>query len=45
LFGVRVIPKGIQTISLFSVPPGAFFALGIFILVMNSIRKNGGEEK
>ena len=45
LFGIRVIPEGIQTISLFSVPPGAFFALGIFILIINSIRKKGGEEK
>ncbi len=39
LFGFRIIPEGISTLSLFSVPPGAFFALGIFILIINSIRK------
>ncbi len=39
LFGLRILPKGISTLSLFSVPPGAFFALGIFILIINSIRK------
>lgn len=42
-FGIRIIPEGISTLSLFSVPPGAFFALGIFILVINSIR--GREDK
>ena len=43
IFGIRIIPEGISTLSLFSVPPGAFFALGIFILVINSIR--GREDK
>lgn len=38
IFGIRILPESIQPISLFTVPPGAFFALGIFILVINSIR-------
>ncbi len=45
LFGIRVIPEGISTLSLFSVPPGAFFALGIFILVINSIRKKEKDDQ
>lgn len=44
IFGIRILPESVQPISLFTVPPGAFFALGIFILVINSIR-NRGENK
>jgi len=39
LFGFKVIPDSIPTISLFSVPPGAFFALAIFIFFVNYIKK------
>lgn len=39
LFGVRVLPSVITPAALLSVPPGAFFALGTFILVINAIRK------
>jgi Na+-transporting NADH:ubiquinone oxidoreductase subunit D len=38
LFGLKIIPEAVTPIGLFSVPPGAFFALGIFILFINSIR-------
>lgn len=38
IFGMRVIPDSLTPIGLFSVPPGAFFALGIFILFINSVR-------
>ena len=44
LFGFRIIPERISTLSLFSVPPGAFFALGIFILIINTIRKEKTEK-
>ncbi len=44
IFGIRILPESIQPLSLFTVPPGAFFALGVFILVINTIR-NKGEEK
>jgi Na+-transporting NADH:ubiquinone oxidoreductase subunit D len=45
LFGFRVFPESIEPIQLLSIPPGAFFALGIFILVINWIRsKNSPEE-
>lgn len=39
LFGVRVLPSVITPAALLSVPPGAFFALGTFILVINAIRR------
>jgi Na(+)-translocating NADH:ubiquinone oxidoreductase D subunit len=38
-FGIELLPEGAQAITLFTIPPGAFFALGIFILVTNTIRK------
>ncbi|MCP4176525.1 MAG: NADH:ubiquinone reductase (Na(+)-transporting) subunit D [bacterium] len=39
LFGFRVIPESITPMALFSVPPGAFFALAIFIFFVNYIKK------
>lgn len=41
LFGIRVLPDFITPMALLSVPPGAFFALGTFILVINVIRNRG----
>ena len=38
IFGLKIIHEAVTPIGLFSVPPGAFFALGIFILFINSIR-------
>lgn len=45
LFGFRVLPASVEPATLLSIPPGAFFALGIFILVITSIRKRGGSAK
>lgn len=39
IFGYRIMPENISTLSLFSIPPGAFFALGVFILVINAVKK------
>ncbi|HJO95573.1 MAG TPA: Rnf-Nqr domain containing protein [Victivallales bacterium] len=39
LFGFKVIPESITPMALFSVPPGAFFALAIFIFFVNYIKK------
>jgi Na+-transporting NADH:ubiquinone oxidoreductase subunit D len=39
LFGFRVIPESVTPAALFSIPPGAFFALGTFILIINAIRR------
>ena len=39
VFGIHIFPESMVPIALFSVPPGAFFALGIFILFINTIRK------
>ena len=44
IFGMRVLPDSITPIGLFSVPPGAFFALGIFILFINSVRSKREEK-
>lgn len=41
VFGVHVLPRGVQPIGLLSVPPGAFFALGTYILVVNLVRRRG----
>lgn len=43
IFGVKFIPVTMDSMKLFTIPPGAFFALGIFILVINTIknRKKG----
>ncbi len=38
IFGLKLLPEGSQALSLFTIPPGAFFALGIFILAINTIR-------
>lgn len=45
LFGFQVLPEAIPPISLFTIPPGAFFSLGTFILVINIIKRKGGKEK
>lgn len=45
VFGVRIIPASITPIGLLSVPPGAFFALGVFILVVNTIKNRNGNGK
>jgi Na+-transporting NADH:ubiquinone oxidoreductase subunit D len=39
LFGVRILPAAVTPIGLLSIPPGAFFALGIYILVINTVRR------
>lgn len=44
IFGFRVIPASITPMGLFSIPPGAFFALGVFILVINLIRSKSNED-
>jgi len=44
IFGFRIIPESITPMALFSVPPGAFFALAIFILIVNTIRNPPEEE-
>lgn len=43
VFGIRIFHSSMEPISLFTIPPGAFFALGIFILIINTIknRRNG----
>jgi Na+-transporting NADH:ubiquinone oxidoreductase subunit D len=43
LFGFRVLPEGVEAIQLLSIPPGAFFALGVFILVINWIRSKNSD--
>lgn len=44
LFGFRVLPAGLQPVALLSVPPGAFFALGTYIMVINLVRRKGRKE-
>lgn len=39
IFGFSVPPAEAPFLYLFTIPPGAFLALGIFILVINSLRK------
>ena len=39
IFGIRIIPEGVATIGLFSIPPGAFFTLAVFIFIVNAIKK------
>ncbi len=39
VFGFKVLPEGFTPAALLSIPPGAFFALGIFILISNTLRK------
>jgi Na+-transporting NADH:ubiquinone oxidoreductase subunit D len=38
LFGYRILPETLSPMKIFSIPPGAFFTLGIFILIINTIR-------
>jgi len=44
LFGINVMPEGLEPVQLLAIPPGAFFALGVFILVVNLIRRRHGGE-
>ena len=44
LFGIRVLPGFISPAVLISNPPGAFFALGIFILLVNVIKNRGNNK-
>ena len=39
IFGRKILPGFITPIGLLSIPPGAFFALGTFMLIINTIRK------
>jgi Na+-transporting NADH:ubiquinone oxidoreductase subunit D len=39
VFGMRILPASITPMALFSIPPGAFFTLGTYILLINVIRK------
>ncbi len=43
-FGFQIIPEAIAPIKIFTIPPGAFFSLGIFILIINIIKRKGGKE-
>ena len=45
IFGFQVLPETMGTISIFSIPPGAFFTLGVYILIINIIRRKRGEDK
>ena len=45
LFGYQILPESAETISIFTIPPGAFFSLGAFILVINIIRRKRGDDK
>ena len=38
LFGLRALPEAVTPAALMSIPPGAFFALGTYILVVTAIR-------
>lgn len=41
ILGITVLPGELPRIALFTIPPGAFFALGTFILIINTIRSRG----
>ncbi len=45
IFGFQVIPESIEPIKLLTIPPGAFFSLGVFILVINILKRKGGGNK
>jgi len=45
LLGYQILPESMETISIFTIPPGAFFSLGAFILVINIIKRRMGGEK
>ena len=36
-FGLQVLPKSIEPMAIFVQPPGAFFIIAIFIIIMNAI--------
>lgn len=44
LFGIRILPASLHPMALFSIPPGAFFALGTYILVINVLRERKEKE-
>jgi len=41
ILGFTVLPDQFPHVALFTIPPGAFFALGTFILIINTIRSRG----
>ncbi|RKX72687.1 MAG: NADH:ubiquinone reductase (Na(+)-transporting) subunit D [Spirochaetes bacterium] len=41
ILGFAVLPDQFPHVALFTIPPGAFFALGTFILIINAIRNRG----
>ena len=45
VFGFQMIPDALAPISLFTIPPGAFFSLGTFILIINIIKRKEGQKK
>lgn len=45
LFGIQVFPESFHPVSLLTIPPGAFFSLGAFILIINIIKRKGAEKK
>jgi Na+-transporting NADH:ubiquinone oxidoreductase subunit D len=45
LFGFQILPDSFEAFSIFTIPPGAFFSLGAFILVINIIKRKTGGEK
>lgn len=45
IFSLQILPETIAPISLFTIPPGAFFSLGFFILIINIIKRKEGKEK
>ena len=50
IFGFRVLPESVDTISIFVLAPGAFFVLAFVIAIMNKInivkaKKNGEESE
>ncbi|MBT3382038.1 MAG: electron transport complex subunit RsxE [Lentisphaerae bacterium] len=44
IFGLKVLPEAMSPIQLFAIPPGAFFALGVFILVVNTLKQRQAKE-
>lgn len=44
VFGHKLLPDHVEAVKMFSIPPGAFFTLGVFILIINTIRKRGEVE-
>ncbi|MBT7164353.1 MAG: electron transport complex subunit RsxE [Victivallales bacterium] len=44
MFGFKVLPDAVSPIQLLASPPGAFFALGVFILVVNTVKERQNKE-